>query len=56
MHIKRLLTLSEDTPYNPGPVPMAMAVRSMAKDESTPVAAGEMQLSVQVSATFELEK
>ena len=56
MHVKRILTLSEsDQSYQP-PRPMfAMAKRAEA-DSSTPVAGGELQLSVQVSATFELEK
>lgn len=56
MHVKRILTLSEsDQSYQP-PRPMAMFAKRAEADASTPVAAGELQLSVQVSATFELEK
>jgi len=56
MHVKRLLTLSESGPSYPSPQPIMAARAFAAKDTSTPVAAGELQLSVQVSATFELEK
>lgn len=56
MHVKRILTLSEsDQSYQP-PQPMMFARAEKSADASTPVAAGELQLSVQVSATFELEK
>jgi len=56
MHVKRILTLSEsDQSYQP-PRPQAMFAKRAEADSSTPVAAGELQLSVQVSATFELEK
>ena len=54
MKIKRVQNLSEGGPSYSPPRPMAMA-GLMAKDASTPVAAGEMKLSVTVSAVFELE-
>lgn len=55
LKIKRVLTISENSPvYNP-PMPMAaMRFKAAEADASTPVANGEMQMSVQVSATWEL--
>jgi uncharacterized protein YggE len=56
LKIKRILTLQESGPnvYQP-PRPM-MYAKAAAMDASTPVSAGELQESVTVSATFELEK
>ena len=52
--IKRIQTLSESTnDYSP-PQPRAMMMMKSA-DASTPVAAGELKLSVTVSAVFEIE-
>jgi len=51
----RIMSLSESGGYNPRPQPMFRA-QSMAMDgaESTPVAAGEQTLSVNVNITFEI--
>jgi uncharacterized protein YggE len=56
LKVKRILTIEEGAPqtYQP-PRPMMMA-KAAAMDTSTPVSAGELQESVSVSATFELEK
>ncbi|ESQ76354.1 SIMPL domain-containing protein [Asticcacaulis sp. AC402] len=55
MKVKRVQTLSEGGPgYHP-PQPMMMMRAEAAMDKSTPVSSGELQLSVSVSAVFELE-
>jgi len=55
LKVKRILSIEEGSPniVRP-PVPM-MAMRAKAMDESTPVSGGELQESVTVSATFELQ-
>jgi uncharacterized protein YggE len=53
LHIKRIVQISESEVG--GPVVRPMAMMAMAKRDSTPVAAGEQTLSVNLSVTFELE-
>jgi uncharacterized protein len=58
MRVKRVLTINESGGYEPPqPRPM-MAMARMANDASaeTPVAPGEVTLSIQLSVSFELEK
>lgn len=57
LKVKRVLTIEEGAPmtYQP-PRPMIMMAKAANADASTPVSAGELQESVTVSATFELEK
>ena len=57
MRVKRLLQISEGGGFvpPPGPMPMMRAEAAMAKDASTPVAVGEVQLAATVNAVFELE-
>ncbi len=57
LKIKRILSLDEGAPqtWQP-PRPMMMAKVAGLAADSTPVSAGELQESVTVSATFELEK
>jgi uncharacterized protein YggE len=55
LRIKRITSISEGQDFRPGPMPsprIAMAKESMA---DTPVAPGEVALSVTVSMSFELE-
>jgi len=54
MKVKRIISISEGGPVYNQPQPMMFARAKMA-DASTPVSSGELQLSVNVSATFELE-
>ena len=56
LKVKRLLSLSEgpEQTYQP-PMPMYRMAAKASADASTPVAAGELQESVTVSATFELQ-
>lgn len=58
MRVKRVLSISESGGYQPPqPMPMMMARAAMdAQVESTPVAPGEVSLSIQLSLAFELEK
>ncbi len=52
--ISRLVTLSEGGAYTPSPpMPMMMA-QSRMKDESTPVAAGELKVRIDVSGLYQL--
>jgi uncharacterized protein len=57
LKLKKLLSLEEGSAPNYHP-PMPYAVRAQAamKDESTSVSAGELQQSVTITGTFELEK
>lgn len=57
LKVKRIISISEGSAMTPPPYPMPMArVASMeAKDVATPVAPGEVELSVTVNAVFELE-
>lgn len=55
LKIKRIISISEQTGYTPPPRPMMM--KAMAEDSSatsTPVAEGEVNLSVTVNIQFEL--
>ncbi|ESQ91697.1 hypothetical protein ABAC460_04990 [Asticcacaulis sp. AC460] len=55
MKVKRVQTISESGPVYNHPMPMMAMRAEAAMDKSTPVASGELQLSVSVSAVFELE-
>jgi uncharacterized protein len=58
MRVKRVITINESGGYEPPqPRPMMMA-RAMASDSAaeTPVAPGEVTLSIQLNVQFELEK
>ncbi|WKL56149.1 SIMPL domain-containing protein [Asticcacaulis sp. ZE23SCel15] len=52
--VKRIITLSESGGYAPQPVYKTMARAEMM--DSTPIAAGELNIVINVSAEFELEK
>jgi uncharacterized protein YggE len=55
--VARLVTFSESGGYAPQPpMPMASFARAEMKDASTPVEAGELKVTIGVSATFELVK
>jgi uncharacterized protein YggE len=55
MKVKRVQNLSESGGMYSPPMPMMTMRMEKAADQSTPVSSGELQLSVNVSATFELE-
>ncbi|MFC3713531.1 SIMPL domain-containing protein [Sphingoaurantiacus capsulatus] len=58
LRVKRILQISEGSAVTPPPYPVpVMRAQAMAemKDASTPVAAGEVELSVTVNVVFELE-
>lgn len=52
--IKRIVTITESAGYEPGPRPMMM-MKAMAAEAATPIAAGEVALTVNVTMTFELQ-
>jgi uncharacterized protein len=52
LSVRRIVRIAEGEGYRPPVRPMAMAMRAEKAD--TPVAAGEQQLSVNLSVTFEL--
>jgi uncharacterized protein YggE len=55
--VARLVTMSEGSSYSPPPPPMPMmAMAKMERDVSTPVSPGEMNVRVDVSATYELTR
>ena len=56
LKVKRILNIEEGSPMivRP-PVPMVRFAAAKAMDESTPVSGGDLQESVTVSATFELQ-
>lgn len=58
MRVKRVLTINESGGYQPPqPMPMMMARVAMADSQAeTPVAPGEVTLSIQLNVQFELEK
>lgn len=59
MKVKRVITINESGGYQaPQPMPMLMARASFSKEAAmdTPVANGEMVLSIQLNVQFELEK
>jgi hypothetical protein len=54
--LSRLVTLSEGGGYSsPPPVPM-YAVARMAKDESTPIAGGQLSVRIDISGVYELAR
>jgi len=53
--VKGIREISEGGPIRNQPVPM-MVMRMKTADTSTPVSAGELQMSVEVSAVFDLAK
>ncbi len=53
LRVKRIVTISEGSSYRPMPQ-MAYARDAVGKAESAPVEAGEVELQVSVSVTFEL--
>lgn len=54
LKVRRIVTITEGGSYNPGPVPM-MAMRMAESDAmSTPIAAGEVGYTANVSVVFEL--
>jgi len=56
LKVKRIIALTEgDGNFAPPPRPVMMMAK-MASDSSTPVAGGDLQMSVTISGTFELEK
>lgn len=54
LRVKRIVAISEQTREDPRPRPMMMASAKMEAD-STPVAAGEVQLAISLAMVFELE-
>jgi uncharacterized protein YggE len=58
MRVKRVFSINESGDYQPPPpMPMMMARAAMAEQaDSTPVAPGEVTLSIQLNVAFELEK
>ena len=54
LHVKALRTLTEGGGYQPSPIRPMMAMRGNA-ETATPVEVGELDLRVQVQATYELE-
>lgn len=59
MRVRRVITINESGGYQPQPQPVMMARMAMADAAGapeTPVAAGEVSLSVQLNVQFELER
>ncbi len=57
MKIKRVISINESGGYQPPqPMPMMMAKSAMMADAATPVAGGEVTMSINLSVQFELEK
>ncbi len=54
MRVRRIVTISESAGFEPGPRPV-MSMARMDKEASTPVAPGEVALTVNVTMAFELE-
>lgn len=56
MRIKRIASIAESGGYEPGPRPMMMTARAEKMDSApTPVAPGEVALTINVTMVFELE-
>ena len=56
LRIRRIASIAESPGNEPGPRPMMMAMRAKAMDSApSPVAAGEVALTIDVTMTFELE-
>ena len=56
LKVRRIVTISEGGGYNPGPQPMMMARMAESDASSTPIAAGEVGYTANVSVTFELTR
>lgn len=56
MRIKRVVSINESGGYQPQPQPMVLMSRMAADSAQTPVASGEVTMSIQLSVQFELEK
>ena len=56
LRLQRLVTLAETGGYSPQPPRPMMAMSMRAKEVSTPVEAGELDVRVQVRATYELAR
>ena len=58
MRVKRVMTINESGGYEPPqPRPLMMArMQATSADAETPVAPGEVTLSIQLNVQFELEK
>jgi hypothetical protein len=52
--IGRLVSLSEGGGYMPAPPPMPMMARAQSFKDSTPVAAGELEVRIEVQGVYEL--
>ena len=55
LRIKRIASISESAGIEPGPRPVMMMARAKSDDEASPVAPGEVALTVNVTMTFDLE-
>ena len=56
LRIKRIASIAESAGYEPGPRPMLMTARAEKMDSApTPVAPGEVALTINVTMVFELE-
>lgn len=55
LRIKRIASIAESGGIEPGPRPMMMMARSEKAADSTPVAAGEVALTINVTVVFEME-
>ncbi len=55
LRIKRIASIAESGGYEPGPRPMVMMTARAEKMDATPVAPGEVALTVNVTMVFELE-
>jgi hypothetical protein len=55
LHIKRLITLSENTAMDSAPRPMMMKMARAADTMETPVMPGEVALTITLTAVFEFE-
>lgn len=55
MRVKRITSISESAGYEPGPRPIMMTMRADKAADSSPVAPGEVALTVNVTMMFELE-
>ena len=56
MRIKRIASIAESAGYEPGPRPMLLTARAEKMDSApTPVAPGEVALTINVTMVFELE-
>jgi uncharacterized protein len=56
LRVRRVLTISESAGFEPGPRPMLMSARmDKAEAAPTPVAPGEVALTVSVTMAFEME-